>query len=383
MYADGLGLAEIAKTLNAEAIPSPQTPRTRLLRAWCPSSVREMLRNERYRGVQVWNRTEKQRNPETGRKISKARPETDWVRVDVPEWRIVSEDLWNAVQSRIVVIKERMGVSRYGGTARTSESRQYLFSGLLICGVCGSRLVIVSGNGRRGYVKYGCPSHRYRGVCSNRLTIRRDRLEAQLLAAIEERVLTPELIDYTIRRFEEALAKRLEENRGSDARATSLVAEQRELQGQAHRLSDAIAAAGHSPSLLSHLASVEARLARVQQQIEACNPTNLMVTAAEARSFVMANVMNLRSRLHEGQPARARTALMKHVKQLVLTPEERPTGQVYAVSGSVDVPVSKKNNVMPVVARDGIEPPTPAFSGAPYRTGGVLVWNQCIVLNAK
>jgi site-specific DNA recombinase len=161
-------------------------------------SIREMLRNERYRGVQVWNRTEKQRNPETGRKISKQRPESDWVRIDVPEWRIVPEELWNAVQTRIALIKERLGVSRYGGITRTAESRNYLFSGLLICGVCGFRLVIVSGRGRRGYVKYGCPNHRYRGVCSNRLSMRQDRLEAQLLAAIENRVLTPELIDYTV-----------------------------------------------------------------------------------------------------------------------------------------------------------------------------------------
>ena len=53
-----------------------------------------MLRNERYRGVFVWNRTRKERNPETGRKISRPRPESDWMRVEVPEWRIVSEELW-------------------------------------------------------------------------------------------------------------------------------------------------------------------------------------------------------------------------------------------------------------------------------------------------
>jgi hypothetical protein len=53
--------------------------------------------------------------------------------------------------------------------------------------------------------------------------------------------------------------------------------------------------------------------------------------------------------------------LMKHVKQLVLTPKETPTGPRYAVTGSIEIPAL--NGVMPVVARDGIEPPTPAFSG--------------------
>ena len=50
-------------------------------------------------------------------------------------------------------------------------------------------MVLVSGRGIRGYIKYGCPSHRYRGVCDNQLTIRQDRLEEQLLGEIETRIL--------------------------------------------------------------------------------------------------------------------------------------------------------------------------------------------------
>jgi site-specific DNA recombinase len=72
---------------------SPMPSRNRTGRAWCTSSIFEMLRNERYRGVQVWNRTKKDRNPETGRKVSRPRPESEWMRVEVPDWRIVSETL--------------------------------------------------------------------------------------------------------------------------------------------------------------------------------------------------------------------------------------------------------------------------------------------------
>jgi len=61
----------------------------------------------------------------------------------------------------------------------------YLFSGLLVCGVRGYKLVIVSGDGKRGYKKYGCPSNRCRGTCSNDVCIRQDRLEDQLLSYIE------------------------------------------------------------------------------------------------------------------------------------------------------------------------------------------------------
>ena len=71
MYADGNSLATIAKTLDAEGVQAPQPPRNRQTRAWCPSSIREMVRNERYRGVFVWNRTRKECNPEAGRKTSR------------------------------------------------------------------------------------------------------------------------------------------------------------------------------------------------------------------------------------------------------------------------------------------------------------------------
>jgi hypothetical protein len=130
MYASGMGLALIAKKLNAEGVEAPQPPRTRTMRAWCPSSIREMLRNERYRGVFVWNRTEKRRDPETGRKTSRPRPESDWRRVEVPTWRIVSEEIWNAVQERILVVSERFGNRQCGGMNRTEQSRRYLFSGI-------------------------------------------------------------------------------------------------------------------------------------------------------------------------------------------------------------------------------------------------------------
>jgi site-specific DNA recombinase len=160
MYAEGGSLSSIAKQFNSEGVESPQAPKKRAARGWFLSAIREMLRNERYRGVSVWNRTKKERNPETGRKTSRQPPEQDWIRTDVPEWRIVDEELWNSAHARIKFKSERFGNRRTGGFARTEETKSYLFSGLLVCGTCGSNLIIVSGGGLRGYLKYGCPSHR-------------------------------------------------------------------------------------------------------------------------------------------------------------------------------------------------------------------------------
>ena len=371
MYADGFGLAQIAKILNEERVPSPQPPRTRAMQAWCPSSIREMLRNERYRGVHVWNRTVKTRNPETGRKVAKDRPKSDWMRVEVPEWRIVPEELWCAAHARIADVNLRFGAKRFGGLNRTARSRSYLFSGLLVCGTCGSRIVIISGQGKRGYVRYGCPSHRYRGVCSNALTIRQDRLESQLIAALEERILNSKLIDYTLQRFHEELQKRLAEIQRQATGLDDLRRERQQLQTKAERLADAIAEAGHSPVMLAKLASIEAQIADVDRRMDACKPRDLSAAIAEVRGFVYKNVRQLRSLLHD-DAERSKPILARHIGQLVLNPKETPGGPVYEVSGDMDLlPVS--GDVMQVVARDGIEPPTPAFSGPNSPIGKHLI----------
>jgi DNA invertase Pin-like site-specific DNA recombinase len=118
MYANEHSLSSVSKILNAEGVEAPQPPKTRAVQAWCPSCIREMLRNERYRGVFVWNRTKKERNPETGRKTSRPRPEAEWLRTEVPEWRIVDEDLWNRTHERIQCKSARFSNQRQAALPR-------------------------------------------------------------------------------------------------------------------------------------------------------------------------------------------------------------------------------------------------------------------------
>jgi site-specific DNA recombinase len=341
MYAGGSSLANIAKLLNSEGVVAPLPPRTREIRAWCPSSIREMLRNERYRGIFVWNRTRKERNPETGRKTSRPRPQSEWMRVDVPEWRIVSEDLWKRVEEQIELVNKRFGATTLGGQGRKGHGPRYLFSGFIYCGLCGSRMVIVSGNGRRGYVKYGCPSHRYRGVCKNAIMIRRDRLEEQLLSGLEKRVLTPEMVQYAFERFQTEVQRRLEQIREQATNAATgigaLHQKRQELKSKAANVAEAIAAIGHSPSLLAQLATIETEIAKLDEQLSTLNqPQEISASLEELREFFCEKALELRTVLR-ADVDRARLAMAKHIKKLVLTPKETPEGPVFEVSGDVEV----------------------------------------------
>lgn len=363
LYAAGHGLAAIAKVLNSEGVPAPQPPRNRPYRGWCPTAIRVMLQNERYRGVHVWNRTRKMRNPETGRKTSRQRPDADAIRHQVPEWRIVSDQQWEAVQRQRELVNAS-GIHRLGGQCRTESSRRYLFSGILKCAACGSNLVIVSGGGKRGYVKYGCPAHRYRGSCGNGLYIRQDRVEDQLLSALEARLFQPAILERITTQVRDGVRQRLKEIQQADA-AGSLEAlrhEERSLTAQADRLADAIARSGEMESLLARLKAVEQDLQMVRKRIAAGRPKDLQVTDDQVRQHVTKNLMSLSSLLTGEDILAARSALQKHIRQLVLTPVSRDGRKVYRVSGEVNL-AGSDGCVMQVVARDGLEPPTPAFSG--------------------
>ena len=104
LFAEGFGLKRIAKRLTAEGAPAPK-PFIRKdafglppVGAWVPSTVRGVLRREDYRGVYVWNKTRKRDSD--GAVDQRPRPPAEWQRTPMPEWRMVSDDLWDAVAVR-------------------------------------------------------------------------------------------------------------------------------------------------------------------------------------------------------------------------------------------------------------------------------------------
>jgi site-specific DNA recombinase len=96
--AAGEGLKGITKTLNADGTPAPRSQRGRP-KAWAPSSVREVLYRESYRGVVVWNKIRKRDS--WGHKRPTDRPSSEWLRVEAESLRIVPETLWQAAHARL------------------------------------------------------------------------------------------------------------------------------------------------------------------------------------------------------------------------------------------------------------------------------------------
>lgn len=83
-YAVGHSLKRIAIELNRDGVTSPQPQKGRIARSWCPSSVRHILHNERYRGLVIWGKTCKVRSHETGKRIYRRKPKNEWRQKEIP-----------------------------------------------------------------------------------------------------------------------------------------------------------------------------------------------------------------------------------------------------------------------------------------------------------
>jgi DNA invertase Pin-like site-specific DNA recombinase len=342
LYAQGAGQGTIAVQLNQEGVPGPRD-------RWSKYTVHEMLRNELYRGVSVWGRTKRRRNPETGKRNSRSAPESrPLVRKEVPKLRIISDELWLAVEARRQEAKETF--HKRGGLTRTERSRTYLFSGILACEDCNGSMVICAGGGKRGYVKYGCHTHKHTGACGNRLLIRQDRLEAQLLASLERQLMDPATLDGAVGRCENELRRRLAEMQkaGSIMTVESLKKQHADMQARRDRLIQAVEVGGGDIlSLTQRLREVESQMKRLADAIAAYRPVKMEVAVGSIRERVMKTL----TRLHEatragGDLSRAKEALATHVGRLVLSPVQRDGRPVYRVQGKISVMPEAENGRM-------------------------------------
>jgi DNA invertase Pin-like site-specific DNA recombinase len=337
MYAEGNSYERIAKFLNSASILSPQRPRKGGIRSWCPSAIREMLLNERYRGTVNWGMTEKLKNPETAATEYRNRPASEWTTQYHEELRIVSDELWEKVRVQNGLVCEKHGPKKLGGMNRTETSRKYLFSGLLRCGVCGANMVISSGKAPNSF--YGCPYHRKRGVCANKLTIKQSSLEEQLLGRIVARLRTPETLALLQEEFSRQVAVAATAEAAAAQKALGshdgLRKENAALGGTVERLTDAIAQHGLSHALSAKLRQSEARMEEIRHLLAAKDkPAAPKIGTEETAEFLKRKVAELMEVLL-GDPLCTKQELLKRIDQLVLTPEVRDGEEVYVVQGDM------------------------------------------------
>lgn len=257
LFASGFGLARIAKALNEDRISPPHGGNL----GWCPTALRDILQRDLYRGIVLWNRT--QTIQRGGTRKQRQRPESEWLRLDAPELRIISQVLWKQVEERRArnhqaYLRGEDGrlLSRPTGEDHRSA---YLLSSIARCVTCGGSIVAIKRTAKRRYIRtvYQCAYHHKRGntVCTNNVEVRQDILDSAILHAMNE-ALDERVLEASVAAALERI--RSEQEKFPDQR----VALERELsliQTRLHHLVELIANGRGTDSVIDSLHQEEAR----------------------------------------------------------------------------------------------------------------------------
>jgi site-specific DNA recombinase len=301
---------QIAKRLNAEGILGPCNGK------WSPSTIHGssargtgILNNELYVGRLVWNRLRYIKDPDTGRRVSRSNASSEWVSKDVPELRIVDDALWAAAKQRQKDIRRTLSAATNIVKARRPR---YLFSGLTKCGECGCGFIVYSRN------RLSCFGARDRGTCSNRLTIRRDEVEARVLHALQEKLLRQDLFEEFCDEFTKEMNRLRMEHR------SGLISAQRELekvQVEIRKIIEAIKQGFAGQELKDEMAVLQRRKEDLAARLEGADELPPLLHPNMANVYRQEVAQLAEALGDQERRTEAADALRSLIDEIVLTPD--------------------------------------------------------------
>lgn len=171
MYLSGYSYKTIVETLNAEGY------KTKIGNLFKINSLKEILRNERYTGVYIFNRAAS-KDFDGKRNNHKNKSDDEIIRIEGGVPAIISRDIWNAAQE-----KRKSNVCG-NGNAKT----MYLLSSKIKCGCCGKPMTgsVRIRKRKPSYHMYTCST--YESECTNIKEIERDSLEEYIINLVLENI---------------------------------------------------------------------------------------------------------------------------------------------------------------------------------------------------
>ncbi|MFH1373722.1 MAG: recombinase family protein [bacterium] len=246
MRRSGHGYRSIADRLNSDGIPSPHQGCGRRAGYWGASTIRTLLKQQKYLGDWTWNKTKWLNKQGSGPRLKRSRPASDWVVFKSENLRIVSDELWLKAHE----------CDQYRSNRSGGRRGSYLLSGLIKCSECGASMVVQ--NSTR-YSCYMCNGYRNggRSVCDNNHRVSRGQLEKAFLCELTELLTNPTTATAIVKeakRISKGVAERANQNH------RSLQDTWQEVSQQVKSLLDFIQAGDSSTAVRQRLAQKEAEL---------------------------------------------------------------------------------------------------------------------------
>ncbi|MGE4218971.1 MAG: recombinase family protein [Alphaproteobacteria bacterium] len=350
-YAGGAAARTIATSLNRDGVPGPTGG------PWWTSTIsgnrqrrHGFLYNEAYAGFLIYNRVRMVRDPETGKRLSRPNPPRDWVVVEAPDLRIVSQDTWDRCQE----IKTRQAHK----PLRDRRRPRRLLSGLAFCGRCGGSYTVI------GSDRMGCVAHRESGTCDNNRTISIRKLEDRVLAGMREHLLRPEAIAEFVREYHaEARRRKAEKGRLRD----SAVKELRDVTARIGRIVEAIETGGDAVNLMARLRDLEARQVALKADIASADDDRVLEIHPNLPERYRKIIGDLQTALNAPDTRTESMAILRSmIDRIVLHAGERRGELRIELHGALVSILALANGhrtpdpalMLKLVAEEGLEPPT-------------------------
>lgn len=275
------------------------------------------MNNELYIGKLIWNRQRFVKDPASGKRQARLNPRDEWVTQDVPELRIIGDDLWSAVKDKQRKLQFDETATAPSTAKQLVDRRRprYLLSGLTRCGRCGGGFSMISA------AALGCSTARNKGTCENRTTIRRDQLETRVLGALRHHLMEPALFAEFCEEFTREMNRVRSAGRQSVEAAR---AEVKKIDRDLDMLVDMILRGGAADRLNAKMLVLEERKRELESSLAHANePPPLL--HPEMAGYYRRQVNSLHELLRDGSPAerlRATDILRSLIFAIVLTPNE-------------------------------------------------------------
>ena len=222
------------------------------------NSLFSILKNEKYTGTYIYNKSEKAKGLKHKRNGHAYKDDSEIIRVENGCPAIISKEDFDKVQSIMSVRQKR------AGSFKARET--YLLSGKIICGECGSAYV---GNSRKAsdthphYVSYRC-THKNGKIKCHTGEVNRDMLDESVVNLISNIVFDDSKIENIVSAYKEYYNSQDDTYKAEINRLEKLI---KEADKKIYNLVSAIAKVGISEALEESLKATEEEKANINYQL--------------------------------------------------------------------------------------------------------------------
>lgn len=284
---------------------------------WTKNSIASIVRNEKYTGVYIFNRSAK-KDSSGHRNNHKNKDISEIIRIEGGIPQIIDKETFERVQ---IKLKERK--NSVSSTSKTS----YLLAGIIKCS-CGSAM---HGNRRRAtrrtnsglkekpeYVSYRCGCRKTKSslICDTP-EIRKEYLEEYVLAELERNIFNDKVIDILAQKVNQ----HLNENKDHIARRKETAKNEiKELEVKIKNIINAVSMGFASIELKNELDSLNLKKSEIElilQQLSFEEKKEETITADEVKIYLK----NLKSFILEKNYPEIKVFIREFVKEIVVSKE--------------------------------------------------------------